>query len=247
MERMWWGKTGSEKISFNSIVACHPCAGTMLIFSVSFQFCKPRRRVRTQILSCKLAGRFWSTYLRLLGVEMLADRLTRSLDQQSQDTLAEWLRRRPAKPMCSARVGSNPTGVVYILFFRVYMFTDVQCSIYVCIYINVYTCVFDLLWCARQYALVASMNQPWTRRPFGLVVWFSLRVREVPGSIPGTAPYICGWFWNNECLSSEGTTNQFDYLLIAMGLVQWRIECLSNTRTNACLMMERWTNLITYS
>ena len=27
------------------------------------------------------------------------------------DTLAEWLRRRPAKPVGSARVGSNPTGV----------------------------------------------------------------------------------------------------------------------------------------
>ena len=27
------------------------------------------------------------------------------------DTVAEWLRRRPAKPMCSARVGSNPIGV----------------------------------------------------------------------------------------------------------------------------------------
>ena len=30
----------------------------------------------------------------------------------SCDTLAEWLRRRPAKPMRSPRVGSNPTGVV---------------------------------------------------------------------------------------------------------------------------------------
>ena len=29
----------------------------------------------------------------------------------SEDTLAEWLRRRPAKPMESPRVGSNPTGV----------------------------------------------------------------------------------------------------------------------------------------
>ena len=29
----------------------------------------------------------------------------------SNDTLAEWLRRRPAKPMGSPRVGSNPTGV----------------------------------------------------------------------------------------------------------------------------------------
>ena len=30
------------------------------------------------------------------------------------DTLAEWLRRWPAKPLCSARVGSNPTGVVFV-------------------------------------------------------------------------------------------------------------------------------------
>ena len=30
----------------------------------------------------------------------------------AMDTLAEWLRRRPAKPMGSPRVGSNPTGVV---------------------------------------------------------------------------------------------------------------------------------------
>mgnify|MGYP007101564351 CR=1 FL=1 len=31
---------------------------------------------------------------------------------QADDTLAERLRRRPAKPMGSPRVGSNPTGVV---------------------------------------------------------------------------------------------------------------------------------------
>ena len=31
----------------------------------------------------------------------------------ARDTLAEWLRRRPAKPMCSARVGSNPIGVEF--------------------------------------------------------------------------------------------------------------------------------------
>ena len=31
---------------------------------------------------------------------------------ESNDTLAERLRRRPAKPMGSPRVGSNPTGVV---------------------------------------------------------------------------------------------------------------------------------------
>ena len=32
----------------------------------------------------------------------------------STDTLAEWLRRRPAKPMGSPRVGSNPTGVDWL-------------------------------------------------------------------------------------------------------------------------------------
>ena len=31
---------------------------------------------------------------------------------KAEDTLAERLRRRPAKPMGSPRVGSNPTGVV---------------------------------------------------------------------------------------------------------------------------------------
>ena len=31
---------------------------------------------------------------------------------RGMDILAEWLRRRPAKPMGSPRVGSNPTGVV---------------------------------------------------------------------------------------------------------------------------------------
>ena len=35
-----------------------------------------------------------------------------------KDTLAEGLRRRPAKPVGSARVGSNPTGVETTFFFR---------------------------------------------------------------------------------------------------------------------------------
>ena len=41
------------------------------------------------------------------------------------DTLAEWLRRRPAKPMGSSRVGSNPIGVV----LRVMHVTVTVCSI----------------------------------------------------------------------------------------------------------------------
>ena len=32
----------------------------------------------------------------------------------ARDTLAEWLRRWPAKPMGSPRVGSNPTGVEFL-------------------------------------------------------------------------------------------------------------------------------------
>jgi hypothetical protein len=35
------------------------------------------------------------------------------LYSRADDTLAEQSRRRPAKPMGSPRVGSNPTGVVY--------------------------------------------------------------------------------------------------------------------------------------
>ena len=34
----------------------------------------------------------------------------------THDTVAEWLRRRPAKPLGFARVGSNPIGVVTIFF-----------------------------------------------------------------------------------------------------------------------------------
>ena len=34
------------------------------------------------------------------------------INNNTIDTLAEWLRRRPAKPLGSARAGSNPAGVV---------------------------------------------------------------------------------------------------------------------------------------
>ena len=32
-----------------------------------------------------------------------------------EDTLAEWLRRWPAKPLYFVRVGSNPTGVAFLI------------------------------------------------------------------------------------------------------------------------------------
>ena len=40
-----------------------------------------------------------------------SNRSQHEFDNHNMDTLAEWLRRRPAKPMGSPRVGSNPTGV----------------------------------------------------------------------------------------------------------------------------------------
>ena len=35
-----------------SIYACHPCAGAMLIFSVSFQFYRMSRRTNSSVLLC---------------------------------------------------------------------------------------------------------------------------------------------------------------------------------------------------
>ena len=52
-----------------------------------------------------------------------------------KDALAEWLRRRPAKPLGFARTGSNPVGVVVllsqtVLTFRLYHdFTTILVSI----------------------------------------------------------------------------------------------------------------------
>ena len=46
--------------------------------------------------------------------ESLHARATSVDSVMSTDTLAEWLRRRPAKPMGSPRVGSNPTGVDWL-------------------------------------------------------------------------------------------------------------------------------------
>ena len=55
----------------------------------------------------------WDMYLLRWRMVVASSELLAS------DTLAEWLRRRPAKPMGSPRVGSNPIAVVYSrgLFF----------------------------------------------------------------------------------------------------------------------------------
>ena len=38
----------------------------------------------------------------------------------NKDTLAEWLRRRPAKPLGYTRAGSNPAGVEYYFYTKYY-------------------------------------------------------------------------------------------------------------------------------
>ena len=45
--------------------------------------------------------------------------------KDAKDTLAKWLRRRPAKPIGSPRVGSNPTGVVLRFTMTWLTFDDV--------------------------------------------------------------------------------------------------------------------------
>ena len=45
----------------------------------------------------------------------LTDVVTKSALMDFNDTVAEWLRRWPAKPLGSARVGSNPTGVDFFV------------------------------------------------------------------------------------------------------------------------------------
>ena len=68
-------------------------------------------------------GGFWFVFAALFGVccffSSVAFCVWWLLAERANDTLAEWLRRRPAKPMGSPRVGSNPTGVgLYVRVLR---------------------------------------------------------------------------------------------------------------------------------
>ena len=50
------------------------------------------------------------------------------------------------------------------------------------------------MWCLRRknkdFCEISPPSSLWRQRLVGLGVWFSLRVREVPGSIPGRAQYL---------------------------------------------------------
>ena len=76
-----------------------------------------RRARLASVVRLKMLNLHNSEYSQLASVQNLgrrswgAQRLPCVLLQQ--DTLAEWLRRRPAKPMGSPCVGSNPTGVAF--------------------------------------------------------------------------------------------------------------------------------------
>ena len=53
-------------------------------------------------------GIFFTEFIKSYFIHSICIQISNS------DTLAEWLRRRPAKPLGFARVGSNPTGVVFL-------------------------------------------------------------------------------------------------------------------------------------
>ncbi len=78
---------------------CAPGRGSFCARSV---FALLRLGAGLGVCVCCLA-RSWPARLLLVFVHYIAGGF--------EDTLAEWLRRRPAKPMGSPRVGSNPTGV----------------------------------------------------------------------------------------------------------------------------------------
>lgn len=46
--------------------------------------------------------------------------------KSAHDTLAEWLRRQPAKLLGSARAGSNPAGVVIMICFFLFISSEQQ-------------------------------------------------------------------------------------------------------------------------
>ena len=76
----------------------------------------------------------WLGWLFVLGCENMGRHRKAKADDKKegsgelvliwcfQDTLAEWLRRRPAKPMGSARVGSNPIGVAVALLAGIFFY-----------------------------------------------------------------------------------------------------------------------------
>ena len=54
------------------------------------------------------------------------------MDQESEDEVAEWLRRTPAKCMGFARVGSNPILVVKSFF--AFSWSSKQATVHTCTY-----------------------------------------------------------------------------------------------------------------
>ena len=103
------------------------------------------------------------------------------------DTLAERLRRRPAKPMGSPRVGSNPTGVV-LWWQNSDIAETTTCSTFA----REHPCFntkSENRMCTTTTVIAGRTRHHASNWLLGLVAWFSLRVREVPGSIPGAARF----------------------------------------------------------
>ena len=69
-----------------------------------------------------------------------------------------------------------------------------------CLVWTMYQGKFQILaarWFYRQYLSLTDKSVHYECRPVGPVVWFSLRVREVPGSTTGQAHLILFWQWRH--------------------------------------------------
>lgn len=111
------------------------------------------------------------------------------------------------------------------------------------------TCSLDLLaaWSyssqpiipPRQTGQVSQTSLPVTGKqrkmwPFGLVVWFSFWVREVPGSIPGTAHS----FWPFATLETLVCLCLFCNALSLSQCCEFEEEFFTNINTNQCTKVQ---------
>jgi hypothetical protein len=73
-----FGRSEEEKKNLDhfSIYACHPCAGAMLIFSVSFQFYRMSRRTNSNLRICTIHS---SSQLKLSDVGRICSQLKRDM------------------------------------------------------------------------------------------------------------------------------------------------------------------------
>ncbi len=86
---------------------------TLLLAASAWQQ-KSQLRTAVSIAKHALSSMHLQRHANCFGMIRARGLATQPMIGVDMDTLAEWLRRRPAKPMGSPRVGSNPTGVAFL-------------------------------------------------------------------------------------------------------------------------------------